>query len=857
MQLRVTSPFGVTFAACACATGQPCPAGEVFEHPGVRSLPGIVTFRAADVNRDGATDLVVLNRDSIAVHLNDGTGTLGDPLRSTLTGSFDDYLDAHLADLDGDGDDDLVVNQPGWGTLLPLVEIYRNDGSGVYARSGEVPIGTGVDTLQVRDAQGDFNGDGLPDLLVTQDSTTHRVLLNTGGGFGAQAWDLPPLPEGLALEAERFDQNNDGIADVFLSLGGYEPSKTVYTVLSSPAGLGPLIASPADISAASVHRTHFFDIDRDGYTDFFFASASNNASFAGGASFGRADGGFDAPVYIPNIDGSELRRVLLQDPTAPAETPAWFVPSRIDTVGVRLIQRVTFDATRTPTTELLLDAGGEPLRGSLVSSGDFDGNGLGDLLLNRSPDVAAVYRRTAHGSFETDPEPLLFKVFPRALADFNADGVEDVIINPARTPSGDALLRVALSDGVSGFDLEHAPTADRILSDGVIFADLNGDGVTDLIAPGISVSLGSADGTFGPVTELTPAIGQGNAGVGDLNADGHPDVFMARGQNELTAFYGDGTGAFGPEQVLAMPNTHVPFDDNPRVAGGDIDGDGWDDIVIALAGGSDRGWVFWHHQGTGSYGSFTQFDAPRPSDPRIADLDGDGKAEILLGTVSPVASAAARVLWNRGDRSFDAELLAERHARLVPVGDLDGDGIGDIVGLNGLTIYESGGSPSFGPGATLVEVPGIEPRLGDYAGARGIDPADLDQDGDLDLLLAGEGVGVIRNRGDGVYGRAGWYDEGYDDEAGAVLTRDLNQDGMPDAVLVYPRTTSVRVNQCSPPAPCPADLAPPAGVLDLADIAAFVGGFISGDPIADLNPDGVFDLADITAFIASFNAGCP
>ncbi len=46
-------------------------------------------------------------------------------------------------------------------------------------------------------------------------------------------------------------------------------------------------------------------------------------------------------------------------------------------------------------------------------------------------------------------------------------------------------------------------------------------------------------------------------------------------------------------------------------------------------------------------------------------------------------------------------------------------------------------------------------------------------------------------------------------------------------------------------------------MLDLADIAAFVGGFISGDPIADLNPDGVFDLADITAFIASFNAGCP
>jgi len=57
---------------------------------------------------------------------------------------------------------------------------------------------------------------------------------------------------------------------------------------------------------------------------------------------------------------------------------------------------------------------------------------------------------------------------------------------------------------------------------------------------------------------------------------------------------------------------------------------------------------------------------------------------------------------------------------------------------------------------------------------------------------------------------------------------------------------------------CPADLAEPFGVLDLADINAFAAGFVAGDPAGDLaEPFGVLDLADINAFISSFVSGCP
>lgn len=55
---------------------------------------------------------------------------------------------------------------------------------------------------------------------------------------------------------------------------------------------------------------------------------------------------------------------------------------------------------------------------------------------------------------------------------------------------------------------------------------------------------------------------------------------------------------------------------------------------------------------------------------------------------------------------------------------------------------------------------------------------------------------------------------------------------------------------------CAADLAEPFGVLDLADLQAFVVSFSSGTPLADLNDDGIFDLADVQGYITAFNAGC-
>lgn len=59
------------------------------------------------------------------------------------------------------------------------------------------------------------------------------------------------------------------------------------------------------------------------------------------------------------------------------------------------------------------------------------------------------------------------------------------------------------------------------------------------------------------------------------------------------------------------------------------------------------------------------------------------------------------------------------------------------------------------------------------------------------------------------------------------------------------------------PRRCPADFAPPSGLLDLADIIAWIDAFETGEPLADYAaPFGLLDLADVIGFVNAFTTGC-
>ncbi len=68
----------------------------------------------------------------------------------------------------------------------------------------------------------------------------------------------------------------------------------------------------------------------------------------------------------------------------------------------------------------------------------------------------------------------------------------------------------------------------------------------------------------------------------------------------------------------------------------------------------------------------------------------------------------------------------------------------------------------------------------------------------------------------------------------------------------------IRAYGTEPDAGCPADLAPPAGVLNFFDLAAYMDLYNAGDPAADLAaPFGTVNFFDLAAYLDLFNAGCP
>ena len=157
-------------------------------------------------------------------------------------------------------------------------------------------------------------------------------------------------------------------------------------------------------------------------------------------------------------------------------------------------------------------------------------------------------------------------------------------------------------------------------------------------------------------------------------------------------------------------------------------------------------------------------------------------------------------------------------------------------------------------GFYALEIPGASPEAGGLI----LQIADgIDRDGDQ----------VADPIADRAYADYEWDPDFGDDGAFIVNTFELTANALlgfdPDVrdadfyVAYIPFESGIQPEPCSP-GPCvPADLAAPFGLLDGADVNAFITAFGGGDDAADLNEDGVVDGADVNGFITQFGAGCP
>jgi hypothetical protein len=247
---------------------------------------------------------------------------------------------------------------------------------------------------------------------------------------------------------------------------------------------------------------------------------------------------------------------------------------------------------------------------------------------------------------------------------------------------------------------------------------------------------------------------EGSLALGDLEGDGWPEIITAKISHVCAL---DGRTGLEKWCTDVPPGTSCPYSyNNPSVA--DMDGDGVAEVILGSSVLSATGALL--GSGTLGYGG----SAGGQSDlSAVVDLDGDGELEVVTGNAA--YDMYGTVLWQNGE--LDGT---------VAVADFDLDGHGEIVKTHGGGVYgmESDGTPVWGP-----------INIGSLLGAAAID--DLDGDGTPEFVVAGQNNLVAFE-----WGGAQIWTAPVQDSSGAAgpVLFDFEKDGYPE--VLYADEVAIR-----------------------------------------------------------------
>jgi hypothetical protein len=285
------------------------------------------------------------------------------------------------------------------------------------------------------------------------------------------------------------------------------------------------------------------------------------------------------------------------------------------------------------------------------------------------------------------------------VGDFNGDGKTDIITFTRQNPSAVGDVYVALSDGRKfGSNAKWNDWFAITTDETVVIGDYDGDGKDDIATwlgkstRQVYVALSTGSG-MAPASVWLSSIGADPSDVplaGDANGDGRKDLILfARKQGKVYVALSDGSRFAAPTVWHGF--FAVSTYERPRVA--DVDGDGKADIVtfatdsptafgdvyVSLSDGTR----FVDKNGApNSSDKWHDWFAIRPTEQvRVGDLDADGREDFY--TFLPPPFAQCYTVLSRGTSMADNALWPESvgpDARDVPyVGDADGDGRADVI----------------------------------------------------------------------------------------------------------------------------------------------------------------------------------
>ncbi len=332
---------------------------------------------------------------------------------------------------------------------------------------------------------------------------------------------------------------------------------------------------------------------------------------------------------------------------------------------------------------------------------DFNGDGKLDIAVsNFDSKTIAIFLNKGDGTFQNPiVSPVQISAVglgPLAVGDFNEDGKPDLVVATIAGLQADIVL---LGNGDGTFrQLSPIPASFGFFHARVV--DLNGDGHQDLVTGnngGISVFLGNGDGTFSaPSTLPTASFPSAYLGivVGDFNGDKKLDIvacdpgssFPPTPAGTLVFYAGNGDGTFRAPTAVSLPPS-LPS----ALSSADFNGDGKLDLMIGypnIAGvGLGNGDGTFQTGNLLSVYSTSDFVLTGGMALQTADFNLDGKPDAVVGDYH---LGVLTILLNDGigkltPAGTQFQFTLAPGINEIAVGDLNGDGLPDVVVSNPLT----------------------------------------------------------------------------------------------------------------------------------------------------------------------------
>ena len=728
---------------------------------------GVTTASAGDVNGDGFSDVIVGDGvGNVTIYLGSASGLSSTPA-TTLTGLTLHFgiSVAGAGDVNGDGFSDVVIGDGG-GNVYVFNGSNTGIASGTAAGASATLTGVGFFGGTVAGA-GNVNGDNYSDIIVGDGLGDAFIFTGSGSGIvsGTSATAATVLTGSGnfgATVAAAGDVNADGFGDVIIGDAG----GNAFVFNGSGSGIASGTSASASATLTGAGNFGFSvsgagDVNGDGYTDVVVGDKSGNAYEYNGSAGGISSGNTatasthlsDASIHYGvsvasagDVNGDGFSDVIVGNGGGNAFVYFGSVTGLATVASPSLSNSGTFGA-------------------SVASAGDINGDGYSDVVVGDAGGNAYTYVGSPTGSITVATVTLngqnagdQFGYSVSSAGDVNGDGYSDVIVGANGYVGGLAGTNLGafyiynggptgLSTTPSGSPISGPAYDDNFGISVASAGDVDGDGYGDVIIGGIGYSTpsqyqgiayfyrGSSGGIINTPTVISDPnnsnydqFGYSVSSAGDVNGDGYADVIIgaigagASDQGFAYIYMGSASGLNLTPISLTSATSYAFFGTSVANAG-DVNGDGYSDVIVGtLGGGGESAYIYFGSKTgiadaalpsvtlTGSYGNQTRgsFGASVSS---AGDVNGDGFSDVLVGAPSANGSGTAALFLgsNSGTNTTAASVFYgvaggdQFGINVATAGDVNGDGYSDILIKSARgPVYLYQGSSSGFPGSVLT-----------------------------------------------------------------------------------------------------------------------------------------------------------